>query len=100
MKSADYLVASVKISVSNRTPSECGGVSDGWSLAWAVRGEDDAPDWSEIDEDDLPGEFDTWGLVVVTILYDDERAYAVGHRGASVEEVTEAMTDANGWRRL
>lgn len=99
MKSADYLVASVQISCLNRTPAACGGVGEGWSLAWAVRGEEDAPDWSEIDEGDLPGEFDAWGLVVVTILYDDERAYAVGNRGASGEEVMAAMVDANGWRR-
>ena len=99
MKQALYLLASTKIKVLNRTPQTCGGMGKGWALCWAVKGEDDAPDFDTIDEDDLPGELDAWGLSVVTVAYEGERAYAVDNRAATIAEVTAAMEDREGWRR-
>lgn len=100
MKQARYLLASLRIQQFNRTPRECGGIGEGWSLAWAVRGDDDAPAFDEIEEGDLPDALDTWGLVVVTIEYDDDRAFAVDNEPAAMEDVADAMADRNGWRRL
>lgn len=99
MKQALYLLASTKIHALNRSPEECGGIGGTWSHCWAFKGDSDAPDFELIDEDDLPSELDSWGLVVVVVEYDGTRAYAIGNRPATVQEVADAMVDAGGWLR-